>query len=74
MADRMNRELHEEGTENRVEGAVDELKGKVRGDVGDATDNRSEHLKGRAEEVKGKVQRKVGEAQQDAARKNDNER
>ena len=73
MADRTNRDLHNKGTENRVEGTVDELKGKVRGDVGDATDNHSEHLKGRAEEFKGKVQRKVGEAQQDAAR-NDNKR
>ena len=66
-----DRKLHDKGTENRIEGSIDELKGKVRGDVGDATDNTSEHIKGRAEELKGKMQRKVGEAQQDAARKDE---
>ena len=66
-----DRELHRKGTENRVEGTIDELKGKVRGDVGDATDNASEHIEGRAQELKGKIQRKVGEAQQDAARTDD---
>ena len=62
MADR---KMHREGTEDRVKGSVEELKGKVRGDVGDATDNHSEHLKGRAQEAKGKIQKKVGEAKQE---------
>jgi uncharacterized protein YjbJ (UPF0337 family) len=65
MADR---ELHREGTDNRVEGAAEELKGKVRGKLGDLTDDQSEQLKGKGEELKGKVQKKFGEAQQDAAR------
>ncbi len=65
MADR--RDLHREGTENRVEGAAEELEGKIRGGVGDALDDRDEHIKGRAKELKGKVKRKFGEAQQDIA-------
>lgn len=65
MADR--KDLHREGTENRVEGAAEELEGKIRGNVGDALDDRDEHVKGRAKEMKGKIKRKIGEAQQDVA-------
>lgn len=64
MADR---DLHRDGTENRIEGATDELEGKVRGKLGDLTDDHSEQFKGKAKELKGKMQKKVGEAQQDAA-------
>ncbi len=67
MADR--KDLHRKGTENRVEGSTEELEGKIRGDVGDALDDHSEHLKGRAQELKGKTKKKIGEAQQDAARR-----
>jgi uncharacterized protein YjbJ (UPF0337 family) len=42
------------------------MKGKIRGDLGDATDNASEHIKGRAEEFKGKVQKNVGKTERDA--------
>jgi uncharacterized protein YjbJ (UPF0337 family) len=52
--------------ENQVKGTATELKGKVRGDLGDATDNTSEHLKGRAEQLKGKIQKNVGKGEQDA--------
>ena len=65
MADR--KDLHREGTENRIEGAAEELEGKIRGGVGDAIDDRDEHIKGRAKEMKGKVKKKFGEAQQDVA-------
>ncbi|HEU5209871.1 MAG TPA: CsbD family protein [Longimicrobiales bacterium] len=65
MADR--KDLHREGTENRVEGAAEELEGKIRGGVGDALDDRDEHIKGRAKEMKGKIKKKFGEAQQDVA-------
>ena len=57
---------YDKGTENRVKGAAKELEGKVRGAVGDATDDHSEQLKGAAQELKGKVQRKWGEVQSDA--------
>jgi uncharacterized protein YjbJ (UPF0337 family) len=56
------------GTENRVKGMAKELEGKVRGAVGDATDNHSEQVKGKAQEVEGTVRQKVGEVQQDAER------
>ena len=59
---------YDKGTENRVKGAAKELEGKVRGAVGDATDNHSEQIKGKAQEVEGTVRQKVGEAQQDADR------
>ena len=45
-----------------------EFKGKVRGSLGDLTDDRSEQIKGKAEELKGKVQRKIGERQSDVDR------
>jgi len=46
-----------------VKGTAKEMKGQVRGDLGDATDNTSEHIKGRAEELKGKVQKNIGKAE-----------
>src|SRR5690606_664459 len=49
-----------------------ELEGKVRGSVGDALDNRDEHIKGRAKEMKGKIKRKFGEVQQDVAERDRN--
>lgn len=70
MADR--KDLHREGTENRVEGFNEELEGKIRGTVGDAIDDRDEHLKGKAQELKGKAKRKIGELQQDAAKRDRN--
>ena len=63
MADK---DLTNRGISNQVEGAAKELEGKVRGGIGDATDNHSEHLKGHAKELEGKIQKKFGEAQRDA--------
>lgn len=63
MADERDR-----GRENRVEGQAEELKGKVRGEIGDATDDRSEQLKGKGEELKGKAKKEFGEAQEDIDR------
>jgi uncharacterized protein YjbJ (UPF0337 family) len=63
-----DRDRHDKGTENRVEGTVDELKGKARKNIGEARGDTSQQLKGKAEELKGKGQKKVGELQQDASR------
>ena len=52
-----------DGLANRVKGAGKELEGKVRGALGDLTDNESEQVKGKAQELKGKAQQKLGEAQ-----------
>ena len=60
------KDLNERGLENQVKGTAKEMKGQVRGDLGDATDNTSEHIKGRAEELKGKVQKNFGKAERDA--------
>ena len=46
----MDKDLNTRGVENEVKGSAKELKGKVRGELGDATDNTSEHIKGRIEE------------------------
>lgn len=57
------KDLNERGLENQVKGTAKEMKGKIQGDVGKATDNHSEHLKGRAEELEGKVQKNFGKAE-----------
>ena len=62
--DMARRDLRRKGIENQTEGTLDEFEGKVRGDIGDALDNESEHVKGRVKETRGKVQRKIGEAQE----------
>jgi uncharacterized protein YjbJ (UPF0337 family) len=59
------KDLNERGFENQVKGTAKEMKGQIRGDLGDATDNTSEHIKGRAEEAKGKIQKNVGKAERD---------
>ncbi len=61
MADDKN--LTERGIANQVKGTAKELEGKVRGGIGDATDNHSEHMKGEAKELEGKAQKKFGEGQ-----------
>ena len=59
MADNLERD----GLENQMKGTAKEVKGQVRGDLGDATDNTSEHIKGRAEELEGKIQKNFGKAE-----------
>jgi uncharacterized protein YjbJ (UPF0337 family) len=60
------KDLNERGLENQVKGTAKELKGRVRGDLGDATDNSSQHIKGRTEELKGKVQKNFGKGERKA--------
>lgn len=57
------KDLNERGIENQVKGTAKEMKGKLRGDLGDATDNTSQHIKGRAEQAKGNVQKNFGKAE-----------
>jgi uncharacterized protein YjbJ (UPF0337 family) len=57
------KDLNDRGLENQVKGTAKEMKGQVRGDLGDATDNSSEHIKGRAEEAKGKIQKDFGKGE-----------
>ncbi len=62
--DRDRDDLGMRGAKDELEGSAKELGGKIRGDVGDATDNASEHLKGRAKEMEGKAQKHLGRAEE----------
>lgn len=62
----MAKDLNQRGLENQVKGTAKEMEGQVRGDLGDATDNTSEHIKGRAKELEGKIQKNFGKTQRDA--------
>ena len=59
----MGKDLEQRGLENQVKGTAKEMEGQVRGDIGDATDNTSEHIKGRAKEAAGKIQKNLGKAE-----------
>jgi uncharacterized protein YjbJ (UPF0337 family) len=50
-----------DSTKDKVEGAVHEVKGKVKETVGHATNNPNLEDEGTAEKVGGKVQKKVGD-------------
>ena len=60
------KDLNERGIKNQVKGTGKEMKGKIRGDLGDATDNASEHVKRRAEQLEGKVQKNFGKGERKA--------
>jgi uncharacterized protein YjbJ (UPF0337 family) len=62
----MGKDLETRGVENQVKGSAKEMEGKVRGNVGDATDNTSEHIKGRAKELEGKIQKNFGKGERKA--------
>ena len=64
--DTMDKDLKSRGLENEIEGTMKEAKGNLRGDLGDATDNTSEHIKGRKEQLEGKIQKNFGKSQQKA--------
>ena len=51
--------------QNKVEGTLKELGGKIRGKVGDLTDNRSEQIKGKKDQLKGRAQKKLGDAERE---------
>ena len=59
----MGKDLEQRGLENEVKGSAKEMEGQIRGDIGDATDDTSEHLKGRAKELEGKIQKNFGKAE-----------
>ena len=62
----MGKDLEQRGLENQVKGTAKEMEGQVRGDLGDATDNTSEHIKGRKEQLEGKIQKNFGKTERDA--------
>ena len=52
-----------DSTKNQAKGAWDQVKGKAKETVGDATDNESMQASGKADQMKGKAQQKFGEAE-----------
>ena len=60
----MDKDLNTRGLKNEIKGSAKEMKGKLRGHIGDATDNPSQHLKGTVEEAKGKFQKNFGKTEQ----------
>lgn len=62
MAD--DKDLATEGTADRVEGAGNQIGGRIRNAVGGATGDTGEQVKGKAQEIKGKMQDAVGKAKQ----------
>ena len=59
----MDKDLNSRGIENETKGKAKEMKGNLRGDLGDATDNTSEHIKGRKEQLEDKIQKNFGKAE-----------
>ena len=64
MADK--KDLATEGTKDRLEGAGNQVGGRLRNAVGGATGDTSEQVKGKAQEIKGKVQDAIGKAKQNS--------
>jgi uncharacterized protein YjbJ (UPF0337 family) len=62
MADK--KDLATEGDKDRLEGAGNQVGGRIRNAVGGLTGDSSEQVKGKAQEIKGKVQDAAGKAKQ----------
>jgi uncharacterized protein YjbJ (UPF0337 family) len=64
--DEKNRDLTDEGVDNRLKGTAKNVEGHIRSAVGGLTDDRSEQVKGEAQKLKGHMQDKLGKAEIDA--------
>jgi uncharacterized protein YjbJ (UPF0337 family) len=58
------KDLATEGAEGRLEGAGNQVGGRIRNAVGGLTGDTSEQVKGKAQELKGKMQGAIGKAKQ----------
>ncbi|MEO7520601.1 MAG: CsbD family protein [Gemmatimonas sp.] len=56
-------DFNDRAAKNRVEGAADEAKGKLRNAAGDLTDNSEQQVKGKGEELKGKAKQALADVQ-----------
>lgn len=65
MADK---DIRTRGDENRVEGAIDDAKGRIKDAVGGLTGDNSLQAEGKIDRVKGKVKDTIGKVQQDIGR------
>lgn len=68
MTDRNRDDLFKRGTENRAEGKMDDIKGRVKDAAGGLTGDNSLQAEGKIDRVKGKAKDAVGEIQQDIGR------
>lgn len=68
MTERNRDDLLRRGTENRAEGKVDDLKGRLKDAAGGLTGDNSLQAEGKIDRVKGKAKDAIGEIQQDAGR------
>ncbi|MEM1041103.1 MAG: CsbD family protein [Bacteroidota bacterium] len=66
LEDRLDHE-QAEGRKDQAAGALGEMKGKVKKNVGDLVGNESMEAEGRMEEAQGKVQREAGNLRSEAA-------
>lgn len=53
-------------SKDEVEGRGKKIKGQIREEVGNITDNKTEQLKGKIEQVEGKVQEEIGKVKRKA--------
>jgi uncharacterized protein YjbJ (UPF0337 family) len=60
-------DLHAKGTKNRVDGAVDQVKGTMRNALGGLTGETDEQLRGKGEEMRGRMKSALGKAEQGMA-------
>lgn len=65
MADK---ELERRGMENRTDGAIDRIKGRVKDAAGGLTGDSGLQAEGKWDQLKGKAKDTLGEAQQELAR------
>lgn len=72
MADK--RTTSEKGVDNKLRGAGNEVKGRVKDAVGGLTNDSRMQAEGKVDKVKGKIQDKVGDMQRRAGRKKDDRR
>lgn len=69
--DRNRRDVHEEGTENSVEGSAKDIKGRLKDAAGGLSGDHEMQAEGKWDRIKGKVQKEVGEAQRRSSRRRD---
>ena len=70
LRDDMESRLQKEEAKGRLDqagGALDEVKGKVKKNVGDALDNERMQAEGAAEELAGKVRKEAGDSRAEVA-------
>ncbi|MDF2671237.1 MAG: CsbD family protein [Paenibacillus sp.] len=53
--------MADKGLSDKIKGSVTELKGEIKDQIGNATDNKSLQAEGKMDKLKGAAQKKIGE-------------